>query len=102
MKPNGQHSSAMRMERISLFVPVAPNGEPHAVHMQKVRKDIQTALERANLNHQQTTVDGGSGKSSIRALIVSCVSQKVAEQARAAIAGLSYLPKEQEGIMILM
>ena len=92
----------MRTERISLFVPVTPNGEPHAVHMHKVRKDIQTALERANLNHQQTTVDGGSGKSPVRAIIVSCVSQEVAEQAREAIAGLSYLPEEKEKIVILM
>jgi len=92
----------MKREHISLFVTVTPNGEPHAVHMRKVKEDIRAALERANLNHEQTTVDGGSGKSPIRALIVTCVSQEVAEQARAAIAGLPFLPRKKEGITILM
>ena len=101
MKTNGQHSSAMHMERISLFVPVTPNGEPHAVHMHKVEEDIQATLQRANLNHEKTTVEGGSGKSPVRAIIVTCISDKVAEQAREAIAGLPFLPKTKEGIVVL-
>ncbi|MDD4628310.1 MAG: hypothetical protein PHE68_02855 [Candidatus Peribacteraceae bacterium] len=70
MKTNGQHSSAMPLERHAFLAIVKPNGVPHKEQMRAVSAQTREALRKTGVTAYFN--DENTGESLFRGIFIEC------------------------------